>query len=158
MDTKIESFFLHTILEMSGFASQQFADDGAVVVSSSTPSTFTTPIASFDVTTKYLVLVDGLAKCPGSSGVLLFDILFNGKKVLNTRQIQTSSTVATTPLSVNWPVDCADCTQSTADDGTVTFNNNLVLQFTWSPPSGSNVATLQQPTVESLSVSMLAVA
>jgi len=143
---------------MSGFASQQFADDGAVVVSSSTPSTFTTPIASFDVTTKYLILVDGLAKCPAASGVLLFDILFNGTKILNTRQIQTASSVATTPLSVNWPVDCANCTQSTADDGTVTYNNNLVLQFTWTPPSGVDTSSLQQPTVESLSVSLLAVA
>ena len=143
---------------MSGFVSQQFADDGAEVVTSSTPSTFTTPIASFDSTTKYLILVDGLAKCPTASGVLLFDILFNGQKVLNTRQIQTASSVATTPLSVNWPVDCANCTQSTADDGTITFNNNLVLQFTWTPPTGANVSGLQQPTVESLSVSMLAVA
>lgn len=143
---------------MSGFASQQFADDGAVVVSSSAPSTFTTPIASFDTTTKYLVLVDGLAKCPAASGILLFDILFNGQKVLNTRQIQTATAVATTPLSVNWPVDCANCTQTTADDGTVTYNNNLVLQFTWNPTSGTDPSTLTQPTVESLSVSLLAVA
>ena len=143
---------------MSGFTSQQFADDGAVVVSPSTPSTFTTPIASFDFTTKYLVLVDGLAKCPEDSGILLYDILFNGSKILKTRQIQTASSVATQTLSVNWPVDCAGCTQTTADDGTVSYNNTLALQFTWIPPSGSVVTTLQQPTVESLSVSMLAVA
>lgn len=144
---------------MSGFASKQFADDGAVTVSSTSPSIFQTEINSFDTTTKYLILVDGLAKCPAATGVLSFDIYFNGSKVLNTRQIQTANTIGTTPLGVNWPVDCANCNQSTADDGTVTFMNTLTLQFQWTPPSGTDPSTVAvPPTVESLSVSLIAVA
>lgn len=144
---------------MSGFASQQFADDGAVTVSSTEPSIFQTTVNSFDSTTKYLVLVDGLARCPAATGVLAFDVLFNNDKVLNTRNIQTATNIGTTPLSVNWPVQCTNCTQTTADDGTMIFSNTLALKFTWIPPSGTDPSTIAvPPTVESLSVSLIAVA
>ena len=144
---------------MSGFASQQFADEGAVTVSSTAPSVFQTSVNSFDSNTKYLVLVDGLAKCPAATGILSFDVLFNDTKVLNTRNIQTATNIGTTPLSVNWPVQCTDCIQSTADDGTMTFSNTLTLKFSWTPPSGTDPNTIAvPPTVESLSVSLIAVA
>ena len=143
---------------MSGFSSDQFADNGAVSVPSTEPLAFTTTFPSFDATTKYLVLVDGLAKCPNTIGELKFDILFNNAKMINTRIIQTASSVGTTPLGVNWPVQCTDCEQIQNDDGTITYQNALTLQFTWVPPANADPSTLSPPTAESLSVSVLAVA
>lgn len=143
---------------MSGFWSDQFAENGAVSASSSDPLQFTTTFRSFDQNTRYLVLVDGLARCPSVSGELQFDILFNGERMINTRTIQTASSVGTTPLGVNWPVQCVNCEQIQNDDETITYKNTLTLQFTWVPPSGTDATTLTAPTAESLSVSVLAVA
>lgn len=147
---------------MSGFDSLQFAEE-PIQISAGIPQEFVVTFNSFDPSTKYLVFVDGLAKCPWVLGSLQFDILINGKNMISSRMIQTATDIGTTPLSINWPVVCSDCTIVQHEDGSMDYVNEILLRFTWHQSDNDTTTTTSTittttPSVQSISVSVLAVA
>lgn len=141
---------------MSGFSTKQFNSTGpTTLIKSPDTNRLTMTFNSFDETTSYLMFVDGVIQCSTLAGVVQYDIIFNGKK-LHSRSVQTSSNMETTSIGTHWPLKCADCKQVTESDGTISYRNELVLQFVWTPVA--NLINVTLPTIENVSISVLATA
>ena len=139
---------------MSGFATKQFANNGAVVLNRLPDlNQFSMTFNSFDENTSYLMWIAGNAQCGAPAGSMQHDVLLNGKKIM-TRTIQTSSNQDTTPITCHWPIKCTDCTRVTEADGSITYKNEIILQFGWTPVL--NLLNITFPSVEFLSVTVVA--
>lgn len=135
---------------------------GPAVVSVQWPQTMTLPSTdnytiekvfySYDQTTRYLIWMDGFAQCP--NGVANMDIMWNGKKLVDTRPLKTS-TVGTTALSMNSSALCTDAQLITNSDGSTAYKNVIALVFKWTV---DDTTTITAPTVQGVSISMLPVA
>lgn len=119
-----------------------------ITLEANTLMTLATPFKSASQSSRYLVIIDGVAQSP--NGVTNMDIKLNGTSIVPTRPLRTNE-AGSAALSMSSIVVCSGGTMN----GDL-CDNNITIEFLWQQDD-SAPGTVTAPQISSVNLSMLSV-